>query len=130
MSQFVYHSVINTQETKRDRRRLKEREAFILITVTNYTKVTCLQRIYDHSVQIAEFLVHPLIRPGLEIHIVFFLSQPRCQNPYFELDTEQDAMRKLFLIKRGGFHCIIFGTCLLDSYLSRLFKSWIALSTG
>ena len=66
------YSVINTQETKRDRRRLKEREAFILITVTNYTKVTCLQRIYDHSVQIAEFLVHPLIRPGLEIHIVFF----------------------------------------------------------
>ena len=60
----------------------------------------------------------------------FFLSQLRCQNPYFELYTEQDAMRKLFLIKRGGFHCIIFGTCLLDSYLSRLFKSWTALSTG
>lgn len=39
------------------------------------------------SVQIAEFLVHPLIR---------------FQNPYFELNTEQDAMRKLFLIKRGA----------------------------
>ena len=48
-------------------------------------------------------MVHPLIRPGhLEIHIVFFLSQLRCQNPYFELNTEQDAMRKLFLIKRGA----------------------------
>ena len=80
-------------------------------------------------------MVHPLMRPGrLETHIHFFVkSQLRCQNPYFELDTEQDAMRKLFLIKRGGFHCIIFGTFLLDSYLSfrpQLFKSWIALSTG
>ena len=72
--------------------------------------------------------------PGLEIHIVFFFkSQLRFKIPYFEPDTEQDAMRKLFLIKRGGFHCIIFGICLLDSYLSfrpQLFKSSIALSTG
>ena len=71
----------------------------------------------------------------LEIHILFFLkkSQLRFKNPYFEPDTEQDAMRKLFLIKRVGFHCIIFGTCQLDSYLSfrpQLFKSSIALSTG
>ena len=63
----------------------------------------------------------------------FFKSQLRFKNPYFEPDTEQDAMRKLFLIKRVGFHCIIFGTCQLDSYLSfrpQLFKSSIALSTG
>ena len=128
------YSVINTQETKRDRRHLKERSVYS----RNCNK---LHKTYMPPANIWPKFTNSGIsgpsidapRPFRDPYRLFFKSQLRCQNPYFELDTEQDAMRKLFLIKRGGFHCIIFGTCLLDSYLSfrpRLFKSWIVLSTG
>ena len=62
----------------------------------------CFRRIFQESLQIAEYSAHALIRQGLlEIHIalpnvrmfrvtILLLSA----HPYFELDIEQDAMHK------------------------------------
>lgn len=53
-------------------RHLKERELFILLTVTSLTKLNAFGKNIKRGYKIVEYSVHPLICPGhliLEIHI-------------------------------------------------------------
>ena len=48
-------------------------EAFILVTVTSSTKLTCFWQKYQESLKIVIYPLHQLIRLGrLEIHIALF----------------------------------------------------------
>ena len=89
-------------EVQADERRLKQREAFILITTTSTTKLVRFRQKNQESLKIAEYPPHQSIRLGhLIIHIAFSNSNidvrislrvivlPSVVYPYFELDIMQ-----------------------------------------
>ena len=62
---------------------MDRRHYFILITVTNATKLKCFWQIYHHSIQIEDHPVRPLIQS----------STSMSESAY--IDIEQDALQTL-----------------------------------
>ena len=94
-------------EVQADERRLKQREAFILITTTSTTKLVRFRQKNQESLKIAEYPLHQSIRLGhLIIHIAFSNSNidvrislrvivlPSLVYPYFELDIMQTLVNQ------------------------------------
>ena len=88
-------------------------EAFILITVTNSTKLICFQKKYQESLKVSECPLHQLIRQGRpEIHIALLIPTsmsesflrvivlPSLVYPYFELVIGQDEIQKILFFKQ------------------------------
>ena len=82
-----------------DRRHLKESgisgcyERVVCVLSVNYTLQFINSRLASPSITSLGRFKRP-------ISVFFFKAQIRCQNPYFELDFEQDAMSKFLLIKQ------------------------------
>ena len=76
-------------------------EAFIFITVANFTKRKCFRRIKHHRLPIADYPVHPYIQ-AVQIFLSFSLNlkfDVRILTMNFDM-AEQDVMRTILLIEQ------------------------------